>query len=537
MANPALTNLTDLPGVRQVGLLGAIAAAVALGATVFMWSQKPTYQPIFSQLEGKDAAEVAEALTGTGIEYKIDPVTGLITVAADRVHEARMKLAAQGLPQGGGVGFEMIRQEQGFGVSQFVESARYQHALETELVRTITNLRSVRAARVHLAIPKPTAFARERTGASASVFVELYQGRQLEAVQVASIVHLVASSIPEMPTANVTVIDQNGRLLTKPEPESDLAFTERQFGHIRRVEDTYSQRIQQLLLPMTGPGRISTQVAIDMDFTRTEETRESYRPDSTAIRSEQVTEESSRGGLANGGVPGAVANKPAGEGEMRDGQGDGRSSESTRMTRNYEMDRAISHTKQPVGKIRRLSVAVLVDHLPQADEEGEVTLQAMSEDQLARVEALVKEAVGFDAARGDTVSVMNAAFRRPEPMEIEEPAIWEQPGAQELGRQLIGALVVLLIGFAVLRPVLANLVAKPQAQFAMAGDGMLSDLSDDRASLQGESRAIAGPNNERGAVDQMPYEQKIAMAKSAVAQDPKKVAQVVRAWVETDGGN
>ena len=209
MANPALTNLTDLPGVRQVGLLGAIAAAVALGATVFMWSQKPNYQPIFSQLEGKDAAEVAEALTGTGIEYKIDPVTGLLTVPADRVHEARMKLAAQGLPQGGGVGFEMIRGEQGFGVSQFVESARYQHALETELVRTITNLRSVRAARVHLAIPKPTAFARERTGASASVFVELYQGRQLESVQVASIVHLVASSIPEMPPANVTVIDQN----------------------------------------------------------------------------------------------------------------------------------------------------------------------------------------------------------------------------------------------------------------------------------------------------------------------------------------
>lgn len=536
MANPALTNLTDLPGVRQVGLLGAIAAAVALGVTVFMWSQKPDLQPLFSSLDGREAAEVADALTGTGIEYKIDPVTGQIKVAADRLHEARMKLAAQGLPQGGGVGFEMIRQEQGFGVSQFVESARYQHALETELVRTITNLRSVRGARVHLAIPKPTAFARERSGASASIFVELYPGRQLESAQVASIVHLVASSIPEMPTANVTVIDQNGRLLTKPEAESDLAFTERQFGHIRRVEDNYSQRIQQLLLPMTGPGRISTQVAVDMDFTRTEETRESYGPDSSQVRSEQVTEESNRGNTRNGGVPGAVSNKPAGEEGSAAGNG-GSESESRRLTRNYEMDRAISHTKQPVGKIRRLSVAVLVDHLPQVDEDGEVTLEPMSEAQLQRVEALVKEAVGFDAQRGDSVSVMNTEFRRPEPVEMDEPAIWEQPAARELGRQLIGALVVLLIGFAVLRPVLANLVAKPQAQFAMAGEGALADLSEDRATLNGESRALAGPNNERGAVDQMPYEQKIAIAKSAVSQDPKKVAQVVRAWVETDGAS
>lgn len=514
--------LLQLPMVRQLLMLLAIAAAVAGGISVFFWSQTPGERVLYAQLDDRDSAQVVEALASAGVPYRLDPASGAILVPDAHLHDARLSLASEGLPAGGGTGFEMMREDPGLGVSQFVESARYHHALETELVRTITSIRAVRAARVHLAIPKPSAFARDRRGASASVFVELAPGRTLDGPQVESIVHLVASSIPDMQADRVAVIDQNGRLMSSTGQDDTLGRSSKQFEHVRNIEQSYVRRIESLLMPMTGPGRISAQVAVDMDFTFSEETRESYNPQNAAVRSEQLSEEPVRGGLGAGGVPGAASNKP-GRGNRADA-GDGAPATARSTTRNYELDRSISHTRQPSGRIQRVSVAVLVDHIPRAGDDGETVLAPLSDRQIERVQALVREAVGFSEARGDSVSVMNARFQQPEMLEPEPLPLWQQAGVREIARQLLGALVVLLIGFAVLRPMLRNLTQVPVTRELLAVD--------DSPALPGAAGAAPAMALAEPGVSS--HEQKLAMAQSAVQQDPKRVAQVVRNWVGDD---
>ena len=350
-------------------MLAGVAIAVALGLYVFTWAQKPNYVPVYPGLADKDAAEVLDALRAAQVPVVLDPVTGNVTVPESDLQQARMNLAAQGLPAGGRLGIEMIERDQGFGASQFVESARYQHALETELARTIGAVRPVRGARVHLALPRASVFATRREPASASVLVDLLPGRVLEPEQVSAIVHMVASSIPELSPDRVTVVDQSGRLLTRDAPDSDAALAAEQFTQTRRVEDAYVERIERLLAPMTGPGRVSAQVAVDMDFAITEEARETFAPD-TRLRSEQVAEAVTES-RANGGIPGATSNQPpqAAPPTTADAAAtpDATPTNATRSaTRNFEMDRTVSHTRQPAGRVRRVSVAVLVDHVPTA---------------------------------------------------------------------------------------------------------------------------------------------------------------------------
>uniref|UniRef100_UPI0025D49DB3 flagellar basal-body MS-ring/collar protein FliF n=1 Tax=Nevskia sp. TaxID=1929292 RepID=UPI0025D49DB3 len=292
----ASRKLQDLPAVRQLMAIAGIALAIAAGITLFFWAQKPNQAPLYPNLGEKDSAEVADALRAAGIEFKLDGASGSVTVPADKVHEARLRLASQGLPKGSSLGMEMIREEQGFGTSQFIETARYQLALETELSRTIGSLMSVKSSRVHLALPKPSAFARSRDQASASVLLELHPGRQLEAGQVASIVHMVASSVPNLQPSAVTVIDQYGHLLTGDGNNSEADASSEQFSFARRVEADYVRRIEQLLAPMMGAGRVSAQVSADVDFSVTEEAREAYNPNPQAIRSEQTSEEATRNG-------------------------------------------------------------------------------------------------------------------------------------------------------------------------------------------------------------------------------------------------
>jgi len=279
-----LRGLKDVPALRQLALLLGLALAVAGGVALFTWSQQPNYVPVYPGLAEKDAGEVMEALRAAGTPVRLDPASGSVSVPGDKVYEARMKLAAQGLPKGSAQGFEMIQQDQGLGTSQFIENARFQLALETELARTVSSLQPVKAARVHLALPKASAFVRSRDSASASVLVELYPGRQLDQGQVSSIVHIVASSVADLAPASVTVIDQYGHLLTQADPDSSLAQSAVQFDQAHRLEADYVRRINELLTPMLGPGKVSAQVAADMDFSVTEEARESYRPDSAAVR-------------------------------------------------------------------------------------------------------------------------------------------------------------------------------------------------------------------------------------------------------------
>lgn len=562
LALPRMDSLSAIPGLRQLMLLVGIAGAVAAGVSIYMWSQKPPMAAVYSSLSTKDSSDVAEALRASNIPFQVDSNSGTVMVAGDKVYEARLKLASQGLPKTSSMGFEMMQQDQGFGTSQFVESARYQHALETELGRTISSLQWVQGARVHLALPKQSVFANGGSEASASVLVDLAAGRSLDSTQIAAIVHLVASSVPSLSIANVTVIDQYGNLLSSSGDANDPARQmANQFEQAHKIEADYVRRIEQLLMPMTGSGRVSAQVVANMDFSETEEATESYKPDSAVVRSEQTSENTTRNASASAqGIPGATSNQPPSNAQAQalnppaavaaagkagakpalaasatDSASSTPVSESRNATRNYEVDRTVSHVRRPAGVVRRLSVAVLVDNLPKPDGKGGTTLVPLSKDEMAKVESLAKQAVGFDAARGDTMSVQNALFTT-NPVPVEKvPAIWERKDVQDYGRQGVGLLIIAVLVFAVLRPALRYLMETDPNKAVKAV--LVEQGIPAGEVIEGTHVNHAGQNSMQ---DDRPrpvpmYEQKLALARGAVAADPKRVAQVIKTWVNTDG--
>jgi len=562
MANNALSRIDPAAvtrvtaGLRPLLVLLGIAAAVAAGVTVVLWSQGPNWGLLYGGLGPADASDVTQALQAANVPYRLDPATGGVMVPQDRINDARLKLAGQGLPAGDGAGFELIRKDPGFGVSQFMENARYQHALEVELARTITSLQAVDAARVHLAVPAQSAFVRTRRQPSASVFLRLKAGRRLEPDQVSGIVHLVASSIPELEAEQVTVVDQGGHLLSAPKGGA-AAVTDAQLEAARRLEETYTDRIEQLLAPLVGEGRVRAQVAVDLDAGATEEAREQYRPESQIARSEQLSEQSSPAGIgAVGGIPGALSNQPpaagvalppgaaaaapasaaaaapapagpaapasAGAAGAQAAVAPVPESTSRQSTRNFEIDRTLSYTRQPPGRVRRVTVAVLVDHVKRAGADGKEVAEPLSAEQLANVTQLVKDAVGFDAERGDSVNVVNASFLEPGGVpDISDAPLWQQPLLRDVVRLVLGAAVLIVLLLVVVRPLLKSLVTP--------GRGGPLQLN---ASLAG---APAGAVAATGSgVPAIGYDQQLAHARGMVTQDPKRVAQVVRTWVNGD---
>ncbi|MBO9716433.1 MAG: flagellar M-ring protein FliF [Pseudoxanthomonas sp.] len=548
-AASAVVKLQEMQLGRKAGTLLAITLAVAAGLYMFFWSQKPEYSPLYTGLDEKATAEAADLLRAAQIPFKLDQATGAISVPEASLHDARLKLAGSGLTDNGRLGFELMERDPGFGVSQFVENARYQHALETELVRTIATLRPVRDARVHLAIPKPSAFTRQREAASASVVLELRSGALLERNQVDAIVHLVASSIPDLAPERVTVVDQNGRLLSSAGADSESALSAAQFEQVRRQETSYNQRIRELLEPLTGPGRVNAEVTVDMDFSVTEEARELFNGEPAKLRSEQVSENSSS---AEGpqGIPGATSNTPPGAVAAQQANGmpapaaagaaptaAATPSETSRSaTRNFELDRTLQHTRQPAGRIRRITTAVLVDHVPRTGKDGKPALQALSADELKRVEDLVRQAVGFDAARGDVVSVVNAAFVREDGDAVEPPKWWEDPRVRDIARLLLGAMVVLALLFGVLRPALRQIAGpapKAKARHDTAEQtAEVSLVEDDLPELAADTAQIgAGRVHAPMALASDAYEDRLRNAREAVKTDSKRVAQVVKDWL------
>ena len=526
-----------LPVLKQLGLMIGLAASVALGVAVVMWSQTPNYKLLFSNLSDKDAGLVMDALEKSKIEYKVDQNSGSVLVAGTKVNDARLLLASQGLPKGTNAGFESMDDQQGFGVSQFQEKARYHRAMEGELARTISTLANVQSARVHLAIPKQSVFVRDRKKPSASVVVNLYAGRNLEPSQVEAIVHMVSTSVSDLETSQVSVIDQKGRLLSKGVGENDLSLSAGQFDYKRNLEEYYSRRIEELLTPVIGMGGVKAQVVADLDFTTTEQTQESYNPDLPAVRSEQVVEESSSGnGMSASGVPGALPNQPGTQeqGNTRnadEGKSSPRSS-SRRSVLNYELDRTISHTKRTAGNLRRLSVAVVVDNKQTVDEAGEVNKQVLTDEELAKIVSLVKDTIGFDAQRGDTVNIINTPFtQQPIPEALPEPPIWEQTWVWDIAKQLVGGVVVLLLIFGVLKPVLGSLAKLGMT--AKGSDG--GDMIAIPGSMPGMPPTMVTQQAQERQMLNQSYEVNLNTAKQMVAQDPKRVAQVVKSWVGTGG--
>lgn len=518
-----------MAGLKPLLLLIGVAAAVAAGVGIALWSQAPTYSLLFGNLSDADAAQLTQSLDQSGIPYRVEH--GAVLVPADRVTEARMGLAAKGLPSSSG--FSLMEKDPGFGVSQFMENARYQHAIETELARTIASLKPVQGARVHLAVPQQSAFVRDRRPASASVFLQLGAGSRIDRGQVAAIVNLVASSIPELRAEHVTVVDSTGRLLSSPEENSEFAAREQQLELARRIEEDYSQRIVSLLTPLLGPGRVRAQVVAQIEMASTEEAREQYGPQSQVVRSEQTSEDVSRGAGGPQGVPGALTNQPPEGGtalapgvQPQAGEqvaaADGAQNSSRQSTRNYEIDRTVAYTRMPAGRLQRLSAAVVIDNLRTTTADGTVTETALTEEQLARITGLVRDAVGFDDNRGDSISVVNQSFmlEAVEVPEISAPPLWDNPLVRDVARLVAGLVIILLLLLFVVRPLLRGLTAPVKAALAPP------------VALPAQTAVVAAGANRPA--DTIAYEQQIAQARGLVAKDPARVAQVVKEWVEQD---
>lgn len=543
-----LGRLQDIPAVRQLGMIALVAAAIAAGLWLFFWTQKPNYVPVYAGLDAKSTQDASQLLTTSQIPFHIDPGTGALAVPADRIGEAKMALASAGLPANADKGFESMEGDQGFGTSQFVENARYQHALETELARTVSNLRPVREARVHLAMPKPSAFTRQKETASASVVLQLRTGSTLEQGQVDAIVNLVSNSVPDLPTDRVTVVDQFGRMLTSRDPTSEAAIGAMQFDQQHRQEAVYVQRIAELLEPMTGPGRVSAQVSVDMDFNQTEEARETYGPDTKVVRSEQVSEsgdiaamnaQPAAGARPAGGVPGSASNTPssaaappvaAASAAPRTAPADG----TRNAVRNYEIDRTLTHTRQAPGKIHRVTAAVIVDNVQTGvGKDGKPKLRPLTAAEQTRIQSLVQQAIGFDEKRGDAVTVVNAPFARDATADAaDDTPIWKNPQARDLLRTVLGGLAVLALIFTVLRPALKQLLA-PKAAIPR-NSAVATIVAEELGGSDGGGRSMRANDVPGIPSAAMQFDQKIDVARGAVTQDPKRVAQVVREMVGTD---
>lgn len=543
-----LDNLAQLPMLRQFALLVGLAASVAIGFAVVLWSQQPEYRPLYGSMDNLNASQVIEVLQQSRIRYKVEPNSGALLVRSEDLADARLQLASAGVTQGdGNVGFEILDRERGLGTSQFMETTQYRRGLEGELARTISSLYNVKAARVHIAMPRSTVFVRDDRKPSASVLLELYAGRKLEAAQVMAIVNLVATSVPELSKDQVTVVDQHGNLLSDQDELNELTIAGRQFEHTRRLEDTYTRRVHSILQPVLGDGRYRAEVSADVDFSTLESTAESFSPDAV-LRSEQVLSEQRVAGQAPVGIPGALSNQPPGTTSVPEQVIDPETGEPVvvapprdsreQATRNFELDRQISYSRQQQGRLTRLSVAVVVDNRQQLNAEtGEVVSVPLSEAELANLTQLVRDAVGYDEARGDSVSVVNAAFV-PTGEVLEIPAIpfWSQPWFWDVAKQILGILFVLVLVFGVLRPVLkgiggGNRVPAENYPYPAVGDDPLltDELSDDTVSLSGPtSGPVLLPPPGAG------YEQQLNAIKGLLAEDPGRVAQVVKEWINSD---
>ena len=547
-----LKQLARSPATRQLMLLVGVALAVAIGVGVVLWSRGPNYALLYAGLDSKDAAAVTQALQASNTPFTLSPDGSSISVPASDLAATRLKLASQGLPQGS-AGTNVPAADSPFGMSDLAERTRYQQMLETDLGNTIAGLQSVRAARVHLALPKPSAFIRDNRQASASVLLTLYSGRQLDASQVAAIVHLVASSVPDLDPRQVSIIDQQGQLLTVSDPDSASAIGDSRLRLATRLENTYAQRVEDLLTPLVGPGRVRAQVSADMDFSQTDKATETYDHEHPSLRSEQTSSEKHQEPAASNAIPGALSNQPpntvaqptaakpgagakTSPGATTTAQASGPSSSSSSATRNYELDRTISHVSDPAGRLARLSIAVLVDNKPVGNDPTKSV--PFTQQELQHLTDLTKNAVGFDAQRGDTVTVINQPFHQgvtddklpPEPF-------WQRPGMMDLIKQGVGVLVALIVGFVFLRPMMKGLLKGP-APTAMQ-PALAAPIPTVSVRLDDDDDEVAGNGAGRtrlGSPQAMAYEQKIGLARRMVAENPKQVAQVVKNWVNEDGG-
>lgn len=533
--------MTTLPIVRQVGLLIGLAASIAIAIAIVLWMNKPNYTMLPGQLSGETLNDVIGVLERNNISYSIDTDSGSVMVESSKVNEAKLKLAAENLSMKFGHGFEAIDKDQGFGTSSFLQKARYQRALEGELARTITSMRSIKSARVHLALAKESAFIRNKREASASVFISTVPGYSIEKNQIAAITNLVASSVANLKNSQVTIVDDKGGLLSNVDADNLMGLTTSQLDYTRNIEHTFVSRIERMLNPIVGLGNVRAQVTAEIDFTQTESTEEVFNPDLPAVRSEQSSEEQTKG-ASQGGIPGALTNQPpvnANAPEQANQQAgtvnkEGSNRSSRRSTKNYELDKTISHIRHRTGNVKRLSVAVVLNNkiLPGAAPVAAAGAAAVvpavqtipyTQQELENITRLIQESVGFNVLRGDSVNVINVPFTKVEVESLPEQGIFEKQWVWDIAKQVLGALVVLFMIFGILKPVMKNLAVRPVEERIVSEDG--EDLEDDQLSLSGRE--------EKKMLDlKASYEESLQHAQNLAVQEPKRVVQVVKNWIE-----
>jgi len=489
-------------------------------------------------LSDRDGGAIIESLQQMNIPYKFAEGGGALLVASNQVHEARLKLASQGLPKGGNVGFELM-ENQKFGITQFAEQVNYQRALEGELARSVESIGAVAAARVHLAIPKPSVFVKEQQKPSASVVLSMQGGRLLDSAQVSAIIHLISSSVPEMSAKNVTVVDQNGTLLSAShDGNTNEGLDANQLKYVHQVEQSYIRRIEALLAPMLGANNLRAQVSAAIDFSRTEQTSESYKPNQppneSTIRSKQSSEAMNGSGLNAGGIPGALTNQPpvpatapiiadagapGGEATANSGNVSNLQKESTV---NYEVDRTIRHTVLPVGSIKRLSVAVVVNgNRKVTDAKGKTSTKSLTDAEKEQIDNLVRDAMGFDQTRGDSLNVQVAAFAESKET-IEEMPLWKRPDTIELAKELLKyALIAAIMLFVIFR------IIKPAVDTLLTLKSNTGGFTAAQAS-ETAPEATYTPSNPS-------YEQSLQTARQIAQQEPMIVASVIKEWVSGNG--
>lgn len=567
--NDASERFKSLPNNKKILFLVALAAifSVIVGAAVL--NRQPSYKILFSNIADRDGGQVTAALQQMNIPYQLGD-GGTVSVPADKVYDARLRLAAQGLPKAGGVGFELM-DNQKFGISQFAEQVNYQRAIEGELARTIEAIGSVETARIHIAIPKQSVFVRDQQQPTASVMLNLFRGRTLDQGQVAGIVHLVSSAVPNLSVKNVTVVDQDGNMLSKLSDKDTAGMDQTQLGYVRQVEDGYVKRIESILEPIFGQGNIHAQVTANVDFSEVEQTSESYRPNSTpnssATRSQQIVERLGSGAANAGGVPGALSNQPPSSASAPitlppgaapgtatlSGQAMGQSGALERdITTNYEVDKTIQHTKMPQGVVKRLSAAVVVNYRKMPDKNGEMKPTPLTAQEIQQINNLVKETMGYNNQRGDTLNVVNAAFADAAvPVTMQEKVTdYLTNNASSLIKYALLTIAVLYLLFGVVRPIVKDLV-KPQDAVKKGPDGkLLTDAGGRLLAVAGDeeggaaSTAAGGKGAAATHADGTPenpkdtqmrqYNLNLEAARELVKSDPRMAAQIIKEWISAD---
>ncbi|SFL65392.1 flagellar basal-body MS-ring/collar protein FliF [Rugamonas rubra] len=539
-----------------------VAALLAVGLALWLWNKPPEYGVLFSNFTDRDGGAITAELDKLNVKHKFSDSGSAILVPTEQVHDIRLKLAAQGLPKGGNVGFELM-ENQKLGVSQFLEQVNYQRALEGELARSIQSLAAVDAARVHLALPKPSVFVRDQQKPTASVLLNLHPNRVLDPQQTSAIIHLVASSVPELLPANVTVVDQAGNLISDLNKNGSAGanaknMDETQLKYVKEMQLQVIKQVESIIIPIVGEGNVRAEARADVDFSQVEQAAETYKPNSppaaSSIRSQQTSETGGNANTNPSGIPGALSNQPPGTatapltaaapGAVPGAPGvpanstlaGGDSPRHKESTTNYEVDKTVRYEQRGMGGLRRLTVAVVVNYRRIVDKSGKVSVKPYTAEEMVKINDLVKQAMGYSQDRGDAVSVANSPFDgvdRP-----FEPVLewWRDPAnlpmAKDLAKFLITALILLYILLRIVRPMMRPVLKKiddlnapppvPDEPEPEPEDFIDHELIAEEELKQMEESTARG------------YRENLALAKKLANEDPRVVAQVIKAWIGTN---